>query len=218
MFGSRKTLGAVSIPAIAPSTAARPQPRPSIKGTLTPTRRASAGLTAAARSASPTLVNWKNSQSTIDGREADGDRADVRIGDRDVADLERPAREGALDGAHLARPDPRRKPVEQEQQADRDDHDADLRAALDGANHRLVDPESADERHEQGDRERGPVADAVVRHQRPGDVGGEHRHLALGEVDDAGGAVNEHERQREQAVDAAGGETRDDLLEELRHQ
>ena len=66
--------------------------------------------------------------------------------------------------------------------------------------------------------ERRPVADAVVRRQRPGDVGREHRHLALGEVDHAGGAVDEHERQRERAVDAAGGETRDDLLEELRHQ
>ena len=64
MFGSRKTLGAVSMPATAPSTAARPQPRPSISGTLTPTRRASAGLTAAARSARPTFVNWKNAQRT----------------------------------------------------------------------------------------------------------------------------------------------------------
>jgi hypothetical protein len=60
MFGSRKTLGAVSMPAIAPSTAARPQPSPSISGTRTPTRRASFGLTAAARIASPTFVNWKN--------------------------------------------------------------------------------------------------------------------------------------------------------------
>ena len=64
MFGSRNVLGAVSAPAIAPSAAARPQPRPSIHVTLTPTRRASAGLTAAARSARPIFVNWKNAHST----------------------------------------------------------------------------------------------------------------------------------------------------------
>ena len=89
---------------------------------------------------------------------------------------------------------------------------------LDRADHRLVDPEATGERREQRDRERRPVADAVVRRQRPGDVGGEHRHLALGEVDDAGGPVDQDERERQQPVDAAGGEARDDLLEELRHQ
>ena len=60
--GSSPTLGAVSIPATAPSTAARPQPSASIQVTRTPTSRASAGLTAAARSASPTFVNRKRSQ------------------------------------------------------------------------------------------------------------------------------------------------------------
>ena len=50
------------------------------------------------------------------------------------------------------------------------------------------------------------------------DVGRERRHLALGEVDHPGGAVDQHERERERAVDAAGGEARDDLLEEGGHQ
>ena len=62
-FGSRKTLGAASIPEIAPSTAARPQPSESIHVTRTPTSRASAGFTAAARIASPIFVYWKSSQS-----------------------------------------------------------------------------------------------------------------------------------------------------------
>ncbi len=61
--GSRNRLGAASSPAIAPSTAARPQPSVSIHVTRTPTRRASAGLTAAARIASPTFVYWNMSQS-----------------------------------------------------------------------------------------------------------------------------------------------------------
>ena len=63
-FGSRKRLGAASMPAIAPSTAARPQPSESIHVTRTPTSRASAGLTAAARIARPTFVYWKSAHST----------------------------------------------------------------------------------------------------------------------------------------------------------
>ena len=55
-------------------------------------------------------------------------------------------------------------------------------------------------------------------HQAPGDERAEHRHLALREVDDAGGAVDQHEGEREARVDPAGGEPRDDLLEELFHQ
>ena len=67
------------------------------------------------------------------------------------------------------------------------------------------------------DGERGPVRPAVVLHQRPGDVGREHRHLALREVDHAGGAVDQHERERERAVDRPVPEPADDLLEEVGH-
>jgi hypothetical protein len=54
-----------------------------------------------------------------------------------------------------------------------------------------------------------------VVHQRPGDVRREGRHLALREVDDVGGAVDEDEREREAGVDRTGGEPGRDLLEEL---
>ena len=65
--------------------------------------------------------------------------------------------------------------------------------------------------------ERRPVRPAVVRDQRPGDVGREHRHLALGEVDHPGRAVDQDERERERGVDRARREPRDDLLEEVGH-
>src|SRR6266571_8286358 len=64
MFGSRKTIGAIIKPERAPSTAASPQPSASIQLTRTPTRRAAAGRTAAARIARPTLVNRKKAQRT----------------------------------------------------------------------------------------------------------------------------------------------------------
>ncbi len=61
-FGSRNTLGAASIPATAPSAAASPQPKESIQVTRTPTSRASAGFTAAARIARPSFVYWNSAQ------------------------------------------------------------------------------------------------------------------------------------------------------------
>ena len=63
MFGSRKTTGAIIIPATAPSTVAKPQPNASIQPTRTPASRDESGLTAAARSASPSFVKRKNSPS-----------------------------------------------------------------------------------------------------------------------------------------------------------
>ena len=62
-----------------------------------------------------------------------------------------------------------------------------------------------------------PEREAVMGDQRPGDVGGEHRHLALREVDHLGRLVDEDERQRERAEDRAVGEPGDQRLEELLH-
>ena len=118
--------------------------------------------------------------------------------DRDAADVDRPRRERALRTARTS-PDQiqRREAVEHEEQADRDDHDAHQGAALDGRITAWWIADAADERDRERDGERGPVRPAVVRGQRPGDVGREHRHLALREVDDAGRAVDQHERERE---------------------
>ena len=62
MFGSRKSDGAAITPATAPSIAASPQPSAIIAGTRMPTKRASAGLTADARSPSPRRVFANSSQ------------------------------------------------------------------------------------------------------------------------------------------------------------
>ena len=60
MFGSRKTIGAIIIPATAPIAAAMPHPSAIIQPTLMPTRRAETGSLAEARMASPTRVKRKN--------------------------------------------------------------------------------------------------------------------------------------------------------------
>ena len=53
--------------------------------------------------------------------------------------------------------------------------------------------------------------------QLPAQVGAEHRHLALGEIDVVGGDEDHHQRQRQARIDGAVGEPRGDLLDELLH-
>ena len=55
---------------------------------------------------------------------------------------------------------------------------------LHGPDQRQLDHRAAEERGRERERERRPVGQVL--HQAPGDERGEHRHLALREVDDAG--------------------------------
>ena len=150
-FGSRLArLGAASAPAIAPSIAASPHPSPSIHGTRTPTRRASAGFVAAARSARPIFVNRKKSQraTTVP--------IETPIVPTSWTEIATPPTSNVRVGNGLCRlcweprPDPGREAVEHQQQPDRDDHDAEHGASLDRSDHELVDAEAAGERDERG--------------------------------------------------------------------
>ena len=60
MLGSRKTIGAISMPATAPIAADMPQPSAIIQPTRMPTSRADSGFAAAARIASPRREPRKN--------------------------------------------------------------------------------------------------------------------------------------------------------------
>src|SRR2546423_12803836 len=64
MFGSRKAVGAAIKPAIAPSTAAKPQPSASIQPPRTPMSLLASELTATERIANPSVVKRKNAHST----------------------------------------------------------------------------------------------------------------------------------------------------------
>ena len=68
------------------------------------------------------------------------------------------------------------------------------RLPLDRAHDDPLERDPADERDQDRQPERAPVADAVV-DERPGDEGRERGHLALGEVHDAGRAVDDHDRR-----------------------
>ena len=123
----------------------------------------------------------------------------------------------AVERLHLGAPDPAGEPVEGDEEADRHDHDHDLGSMLDRPDHDPLDRGAADEGDHERERERGPERESMA-HQRPRDEGRERRHLALREVEDIRGAVDEDERQREARVDRPLREPAHDLLQKLGHQ
>ena len=86
-------------------------------------------------------------------------------------------------------------------------------AALERADDHALDHHAADEREGERGEERQAERHAGLE-QPPGDERAEHRHLALGEVDDAGRTEDQDERERDGAVDRARGDPVDDDLDE----
>jgi hypothetical protein len=116
----------------------------------------------------------------------------------------------------LVNPQIQRRGVDQDEQPEGDDHQGERAGALDRADQQPLDRHAAEE----GGRERGQQRDpqrpaAVV--EAPGDEGREHRHLALGEVDDPGRAEDQDQRQRQRAVDRPVGDPVDHHLQEPFH-
>jgi len=133
------------------------------------------------------------------------------------AERHRRVREGARKAAVAEAPDPAGRAVDQQEQAERDDHEGERLAPLERTDHHALDRRARRE----GEGE-GPEQSQAQRHARlvdaPGHERAEHGHLALGEVHDARGAEDQHERERERAVDRARGHAVDEHLYELGHQ
>ncbi len=161
-------------------------------------------------------------EDEIDDGDADERHAedvDRLLRDGDVTDRHGLERERAENVLRLRRPDPGSRAVQDDEQRDRADDDRDLAGLRQRPDDPAVDERATDER----DGERDPEADPErqlpalrVGDEPPGDVRREHRHLALGEVDDTGRAVDEHEGEREHGIDPAVGEAGDDGLDEVR--
>ena len=147
------------------------------------------------------------------------DREDPEAGDREVqvADLEAAQAERRREGP-VARPeDHRRQRVDDDEEAEREDHRVDLGLALDRSDHDPLDHRAEHEAGDQRDREPDPVGVAGVDDDER-DVGRDHRHRRLGEVDDPRRAPDQHERQREGGVDHAEGQPGQRGGEELLHE
>jgi hypothetical protein len=145
--------------------------------------------------------------------------------DRDEQDAEILAREGDAPGVvdlvaersghelEVGAPDPGDDPVGEDEETDGDDHDGDHRPVLHGADHGELHDDAEHERDRERQRERQPVREAPQR-QLVADVGHRHPHLALGEVDHLGRAVDEDERERQAPEDRSLREARHRLLGE----
>ena len=76
--------------------------------------------------------------------------------------------------------------------------------------------DAGDEGERERDDERRPIGQAGLdQHQR--DIGGEHRLLALREIDVVRRLIDHHQRERDAGIDAAIGEAGQELVQERLH-
>ncbi len=123
------------------------------------------------------------------------DGEDPEPGDRDghVPDLEAAQPERCREGAVASTEDDRRRGVDDDEQAEGEDDRVDVRLALDRPDHEPLHHGAEHQAGEQGGGEADPVGEAGL-DEHQGDVGGDHRHRRLREVDDARGAPDQHQR------------------------
>src|SRR5262249_60114836 len=72
--------------------------------------------------------------------------------------------------------------------------------------HRRVQRRAEEAHDADREGEGGPVAHPVPDHEHVADEGAQHQQVALGEVDQLGGLVDEDEAEGDEAVDAPDGE------------
>ena len=122
---------------------------------------------------------------------------------------------GVSEALGLVAPDEAGAGAEQEAQADREDDDGELRLADDAPQHQGIQ-QIAERRHAQGrQQEAQPVVHAHGADEGERQEGAQHHQVALGEIHHLGGFVDEHEAERDQAVNAALRSAADDELKKL---
>jgi hypothetical protein len=158
---------------------------------------------------------------TADARPHENDRRDrddaqVLIAGEGAEDVHGAERERTREGPRYVAEQETGSAVDERGEPERDDHQRQDGRAFDRADD---NPLNQDTCHE-GDREREREGEEVVhamRDQGVSDERREHRHLTLGEVDQAHRVVDKDEGQREAAEDAAAGDAAHDLLDEFLH-
>ncbi len=172
-----------SIAASAPTAAASAQPRVSIRPTLTPSSRDTSGANAAARIRSPTAVRVNSSaRPTTTARTAAKTNRSYGRQHGDPADRQRGPAERGRRRPELVAVDHAEHRLDDQHQAERDDHRVERRPVLDEAHHDPLHQRAED----QAGQQRGDEAsqyEPVAGGDRVADVRGRHRHRALGEVD-----------------------------------
>jgi hypothetical protein len=108
--------------------------------------------------------------------------------------------------------------VDGEEQAEGDDHHVErVVARLHGPDQQPFDQRAGDHREHHREQDGGHDAQPLVG-EPPGDEGAEQGHLALGEVEQAGGAVDEHQGEAQRRVHRAPADAVEELVDEEIHQ
>ncbi len=106
--------------------------------------------------------------------------------------------------------------VDDQQQADEHADRGEYRRIHHRPHQNALDQHAQDERDHHRNKEGNPVRQAGI-DQGKGDVGGQRRHLALGEVHVMRRLVDHHQRQRDGRVNAATGDAGQDLVQHAFH-
>ena len=197
MLGSRKTAGAIRMPATAPTAAASPQPSASIQSTRMPASRADAGFWAAARIARPSGVRRKNANSPMSSATSTT-IIPTWCGPEIGRARERQPGEGRGHRLLGVAPDGAGHRVEDGQQADEHHDDGKDRGVMQRSQDHALDPHTERERDRHHRRQRQPERQVPFQ-QLPAQEGAEHGQLALREIDVVGGDEDHDERQRQAA-------------------
>ena len=122
--------------------------------------------------------------------------------------------ERRIERGHRKAVEPSGERIEDQAKPDEHDHGSENGRVGERPDNQPLDHDPADERGDDGGEEGEPVRFAEV-HQLPGEIGREHRHFALGEIDQMRRLVDHHQRQRHDRVDPAERETGRQLMQEL---
>ena len=146
-----------------------------------------------------------------------GDHRELVIGQHQRADPQHALAERRLDLEVVGAPDHADDGAQEIAEPDRRHDDGKLRIAEDRPHHHAFG-QHAEQRH---GRDRAGKSDPVIEAEHADEGEGEepaqHHQIALGEIDDLGCLVDQHEAKRDQAVNAAKRDTAHQLLNEVQH-
>jgi hypothetical protein len=109
----------------------------------------------------------------------------------------------------------RDEPTQDIADADGQHHDGERRLTEDGPNHEPLGQQTEGGHRRDRGQNRQPEGETKEGHRRQSGKRAEHHQVTLGEADRLRGLVDQHEAQRDQAVDAALRDTGDEQLQQL---
>ena len=211
-------MGAIIIPATAPTTDARPQPSASI---LCPTRdpHEAARLRVELGHGAQGEAERRETEERVEGAEhhqRDADHPELVRAQVVIAE-ERLGGERAREGAGGVSEDPSRHAVEDHHEPDEDHHHRERGGVHGGADDDALDEDSHRERHDERRDKREPVEETPASVIAQADVRGAQSELALGEVHEARDPVDHDQRERQARVNRATGEAGKYLVKQRLH-